>query len=564
MNNIKKKFPYWSLFYEDDGYNITGDRIMGRQAAGWSFLKALVMNTQDLSIYLKNPDHRQLLIDRIKPLLDKDKKLNLNTISYTEPYKSSEYGGIFFPGPGIAELASHRSYFGHDAYSLVGITHTTASHSVMTAISSLAFSDIMPWDAIICTSDCVVDSVNKIIDHRYDRLSSKFTIKDPVYPKLPMIPLGLDKNEFNFSQDFKKKSRKDLNINEDDIVLVYVGRLSFHAKAHHLPMYLSIQECSKDLKDDQKIHVIQTGWFANDFVKDAFIEEGKEICPSIEFHFLDGKDQNNKLKTLAAGDIFISLSDNIQETFGLTPLEGMASGLPVIVSDWNGYKTTVRDNIDGFRVKTYSLEAGFSEDIAYQHMMGSINYDHYIGMSVQRVAIDIPDCIKKLSILINDANKRKSFGESGKKRVRDFFDWPIILSQYKDLSNELNDIRLIESKQYSKFCKPSLPSDRLDPFDTFSSYPTETINKSHIFRKTNEIINVPISDILNYKSIQYSINFLPNTNDLISVYDYFDQYDELSLDRIMSLKDITKETALKIIIWLLKFGYISIVENIND
>ena len=31
--------------------------------------------------------------------------------------------------------------------------------------------------------------------------------------------------------------------------------------------------------------------------------------------------------------MFVSLSDNIQETFGLTPIEGMASGLPLIVSD---------------------------------------------------------------------------------------------------------------------------------------------------------------------------------------------------------------------------------------
>ena len=53
----------------------------------------------------------------------------------------------------------------------------------------------------------------------------------------------------------------------------------------------------------------------------------------------------------------MSLSDNFQETFGLTPLEGMASGLPVIVSDWNGYKSTVRNNIDGFKIPTYSLNS---------------------------------------------------------------------------------------------------------------------------------------------------------------------------------------------------------------
>ena len=80
-------------------------------------------------------------------------------------------------------------------------------------------------------------------------------------------------------------TREELNINKNDIVLVYVGRLSFHAKAHHLPMYLAAEECVKNLKDDQNLHIIQTGWFANDFVRDAFVNEGKEICPSVKPFF---------------------------------------------------------------------------------------------------------------------------------------------------------------------------------------------------------------------------------------------------------------------------------------
>ena len=62
------------------------------------------------------------------------------------------------------------------------------------------------------------------------------------------------------------------------------------------------------------------------------------------------------MKSLASSDIFISLSDNFQETFGITPLEGMASGLPVVVSDWDGYRDTVRDQIDGFTIPTITLD----------------------------------------------------------------------------------------------------------------------------------------------------------------------------------------------------------------
>ena len=39
--------------------------------------------------------------------------------------------------------------------------------------------------------------------------------------------------------------QKDLNISDEDITIAFVGRLSFHAKAHHYPMYLALENISK-------------------------------------------------------------------------------------------------------------------------------------------------------------------------------------------------------------------------------------------------------------------------------------------------------------------------------
>ena len=408
----------------------------------------------------------------------------------------------------------------------------------MSGISNIIMSDIMPWDAIICTSSCVLDTVEKIIDHRYQRLKSKFNISKPELPLLPVIPLGLDVDEFNYSEDFKKKSRLSLGINDEDIVIAYVGRLSFHAKAHHLPMYLAIEEICKELKDGQKIHIIQTGWFANDFVKDSFVEEGIKICPSIKFHFLDGKNQDNKHKTLAAGDIFVSLSDNIQETFGLTPLEGMAAGLPVLVSDWDGYRSTVRDNVDGFRVKTISLPDGYGEDIAYRYMMSDINYDLYVGLSVQKVSVDIKDCIEKLRILVMDDEQRKKFGKSAKIRAKEDFNWPVILSMYRDLSTELNKIRNTASSKYETFCLKSLPSDRLDPFFTFSSYPTNILSKKTVLYKLDNINSLTFNELLKFKSVEYAQRDLPTEDNIKSIYELFSTNNKLNVNQVINSTNI--------------------------
>ena len=565
MSITKKKYPLWSIWYEDEGYDINGERIMGRQAAGWSFLKGIIKDRPDrVSAFIKNVDQRNSFIEKVKSVIAPDHQMDIDFIYYPEPYKSEEYGGIFIPGPGISEFCTKRSYHGHNKYSVVGITHTTASHKVMDGLSSIVTSDIMPWDAIICTSDCVLDTVNKVIEDRFEKLNSKLSIKNPVYPQLPVIPLGTDKDEFEYTDKYKKQSRKSLGIKDNDIVIVYVGRLSFHAKAHHLPMYLALENCSNELKGDEKIHIIQTGWFANDFVKNAFVDEGKRICPSVEFHFLDGKDQNNKHITLSSGDIFISLSDNIQETFGLTPIEGMAAGLPVLVSDWNGYKSTVRQNIDGFRVNTIALDSGYGEDLAYDHMMNKIDYDHYIGMSVQRVALDISDCIAKLSILIKDKDKRKKFGKAGKQRIKDTYDWPIILKKYKNLANELDSIRLEESKNYKDFCLPSLPSNRMDPFQVFSSYATEKLKRDHRLIKTKKINEIPIEEILEFNSINYAKDYLPEIDSFMVINSLFDNNEFLTINTLLKETSIQESDIFKIIIWFLKYGYITLDGENNE
>ena len=60
----------------------------------------------------------------------------------------------------------------------------------------------------------------------------------------------------------------------------------------------------------------------------------------------------NRFQVWHAADLVVSLVDNIQETFGLVIVEAMASGLPVVATDWNGYRDLVVDGETGFLVPT--------------------------------------------------------------------------------------------------------------------------------------------------------------------------------------------------------------------
>ena len=552
MSDMNRKYPFWSLYFEMEGFEITGDKLMGRQAAGNSFLKALVKSKTDtLGIYIKNNHQKKLASETIKSFLDKDQELEVVSIPYNRPFESQDFGGIFFPGPSLSDYSKLRGYYGHHKYSLIGITHTTASHRVMTSISSLLSSPVKPWDALICTSQVVVDTVTTIIDAEYERLESSLGVKKKI------IPLGVDPDEFDYSSDFILKSRNEFNIKDNDIVIVYVGRLSFHAKAHHIPMYISLNEISKTLEEGQNIHLIQTGWFANEFIENSFKDEAKLICPDVIMHFLDGKDQGNKHKTLACGDIFMSLSDNFQETFGLTPLEGMAAGLPVIVSDWNGYRDTVKDSHDGFRIPTYSLKPGNGEELAFNHMMGFINYDEYIGHLSQKIAIDIPMCIDKLQLLIGNKDLRKKLGNNAKNSVRGNFSWQKILNKYKDLGDDLDDIRVssskVESEGYHK-----LPSDRLDPFYVFKTYPTNLLDGDTFIFRDDSMTSDCINEIMNLDSVKFAKSSLPDISFFYRVYEMLDVETKVSINDIIKDTELNESIVLTICIWFMKYSFIKV------
>jgi glycosyltransferase involved in cell wall biosynthesis len=124
--------------------------------------------------------------------------------------------------------------------------------------------------------------------------------------------------------------------------------------------------------------------------------------------------------------VFCSLSDNIQETFGIVPIEAMASGLPVVVSDWDGYKDTVRDGIDGFRIATCMPQAGLATDLALRHALDVDTYDMYCGHTCSLVSVDIEQAAQAFVDLFESAALRQTMGEAGRKRAQQVYDWKVI------------------------------------------------------------------------------------------------------------------------------------------
>ena len=542
-----------AIYYSKNAFRVDKSKTLGRQVAGNDFLQAYCKYNNDPKywIYAKTKEEAIDFSDFVKNEgINKDIKF----INFENTLGLKEAGLLFFPGPEISNLSRNRSFFSTDSWSICGVTHTTSSSRVMKSIESTVTSPLEPWDALICTSQAVKSNVIKIIEITENNLRKRLNAKTFIRPQMPVIPLGIDTIKYNYSENKKYSARNSFGIENDEIVILYLGRLSFHAKANPYPMYKALEN-TKNLTN-KKIVLIECGWYANNELKNAFYKAAEHLSPSIRFIRVNGNDTSIKNKSLAAADIFCSLSDNIQETFGITPIEAMASGLPCVVSDWNGYKDTVRDGIDGYRICSIMPREGFGNDLALRYALEIDTYDMYIGHTSNLISIDIEKATMAFTELVNNPKLRSEMGKNAKERAISEYDWNKVMKKYTNLWNNLNEIRM-NSKNSTYYTSP----DRLDPFISFSNYPTNKISDDKIISLKNKNIDQikqEIKDLEKLFLINYASYIIPKEKLLMKLLVCIDG-NERTINEIKNLnKDIHHAYLIRAIVWMHKFNLISI------
>ena len=158
------------------------------------------------------------------------------------------------------------------------------------------------------------------------------------------------------------------------------------------------------------------GWAPNQAIQDAFVAGANVFAPNVQTTFLDGMDPAARFAVWSAADIATSLVDNIQETFGLVVVEAMACGLPIVASDWDGYRDLVDHGSTGFLAPT-TMVARAADTAPSRLLFGEISYDHFLAESSQTVAVDVAAAALAFTRFIEDESLRRSLGESAQRRL---------------------------------------------------------------------------------------------------------------------------------------------------
>jgi D-inositol-3-phosphate glycosyltransferase len=363
----------------------------------------------------------------------------------------------------------------------ISICHHTVSYQCLyhDAFLRLLMGDVRPYDSLICASTAARDAIRTIMASITESVRKNTGADISFKGRLDVVPFGVRTDLFR-PRD-KIDTRNQFGLPRDAFIILWVGRLSERDKADLLPLLRVFRRLIERNKRRELLLVL-AGSEVDPGVQSAQLEDYARVLGIADrIRILTSIPPAYRHVIFATADIFVSPSDNIQETFGLTPIEAMATGIPQVVSDWDGYRDTVRHGETGFLVPTQWIKCDQDLErfgIAFESQM----LDH-LAIS-QTVVIDLDSFEKHLQLLIDRPALRARMAQASRKRAVAKYDWSAVVRCLKELWKDQE-----EQRQSA----PDTPSqwrlrDYTDPkfFEYFKRYAAAILTGNEVLTLTRE------------------------------------------------------------------------------
>ena len=287
----------------------------------------------------------------IKSLL-KIKKWNLDIIHTHTEGTMGTYGRLLAKQFNIPVVHTYHTMYEDYIYLI------TKGHFDKPAKKILQYFTVFYCDKIV--SELIVPTKKT-----YDLFKKKYQIER----QINIIPTGIDIERFK-KDNYDKKDllllRKKYNISKNDFVLLLVSRISEEQK--NINFLLKQQEKINKHHKDIKLLVVGDGPDLNKFKQEY--KNNKNII----FTGMIPWDEVSKYYQI--GNIFVTASKT--ETQGLTVIEAISSGLPVVCMEDDSFKLAIINEYNGL---FFNDEEEYLKNILYLYE----NRKKYTNMSKQTV-----------------------------------------------------------------------------------------------------------------------------------------------------------------------------------
>jgi hypothetical protein len=328
-----------------------------------------------------------------------------------------------------------------------------------------------------------------------------------------------------------------------------MGRFSVTTKLHPGPSGLVLQRAAEQL--GEPVYWLMFGGSRRPEDEQAFQVAASALAPDVRVRVAPDTSAQTRNELVSAADVFLSLSDNLQETFGLTPVEAMAAGLPCVVSDWDGYRDTVRHGEDGFRIRTHQPRAGLGADLGYAYAQGLMSYDDYLGSASLLTAVDVAEAAEALVALFSSAELRARMGAAGQARAQAVFDWRTIVPQYQALWAELG-----RRRQTAGAGKALDNPYRPDPFRMFADHATEALTPDTLVAPARPFAVGEAAFLMELPGLRNTAARLPTTAEAAAILEALGDAPRSVAALLAETPPERRPFVERGVVWLAKFGFL--------
>jgi glycosyltransferase involved in cell wall biosynthesis len=417
-----------------------GEPVMGRKVANAGFLEALLAADPFdayhffLSSARDRDAHRALLEERYPALAGRDKFKFLTRLDLPRCLSDTEYA-VFHLSDCIvsqANLAAARNALSPTIFPITAPIHSLSYANFAREFLQHLWPGTTPRDAIVATSSAGL----AVVEGFFEGLRRGYGLSPEGFaaPTLARIPLGVDPAGYGpLVGPARLEARARLGLPAEAVVLLVLGRISFFSKMDLLPLLRALQRLMAAGADPESLCLAVAGWTDDDPGPLPRTLTNLAANIGLPFRLIPRPSEADKRTLFGVADVFVSLVDNPQETFGLTLLEAMASGLPVVASDFDGYRDLVEHGRTGYLISTLGLADTDPWDV-----LAPLCYDNQTHLLLsQGLAVDTAETAEALRRLLVDTGLRRDMGLAGRARVMAGFTWDLVVTRHLALWDEL-------------------------------------------------------------------------------------------------------------------------------
>lgn len=313
--------------------------VSGANTLALAITKTLISH-YDFIIILSDADKTVL---KKTPWLKHKEIKHISSLSELE-YLSTIPSIAFSPSVDIKNLLQARNAF-RFTFPVIGLIHSLGTPHVFTTLQAV-FQHITHNDGYICPSHATQTTLKQ--------LASRCRI-EPQFHSI-VIRHGIDTVRFSPKSSHEKEWLRDyFSFNKTDTIILHVSRLNPYTKMDIFPMIKSLTPLL--LKDHTlKLWIVGTNHLPHymnmisNYIHTVHLDQ--QVIIDVE------PEHNAMEKYYQTADIFVCMSDNRAETFGLSIAEAMSTGLPVVISDISGLSEIVDHDSNGYIIPTISGSIG--------------------------------------------------------------------------------------------------------------------------------------------------------------------------------------------------------------